>query len=660
MAPSPRYATVTDLSAMESPSRAESQRIASLLLPSERNNCKRPCNPRSRTRVARACNECRRRRGRCDGVTPRCKPCSRSDRPCEWEPRQRKRGLLTGYVRALEDLIGLLLQSCKHGEELALGWLRGESVVALVQDGDSVSTSAADLLGDHWRQSETFAYLESILETPTRDFETHPPVAGIPANFESRSVVARRVSLSCHHLPDPSQVSTITETSPYHDNDQIIDCPSWMEPPVTDVIVRHQSLPSNWAYLIDLYFSNTHSYFPILDKKVILQSATVLASEQSVGNVNVLCPGDRASLLAVLALASYQEALRTSSRGDAGSRLATSTSSSLKEEAFAIATNSQPSFRLGHPQALVILALLEMTSGALDIAWKLVKQASRGLAIGHLNGNLQQPSLDTDHKLLIRGAFVLETLIAFSIGGRPSLHSRDLLCTGGMQANQAGEERLPDPTMTEDPSSEIRRATDISSAFTYLVGLFCILNGLLHAPNHLQDRDRKAFQDLRTWFTTLPPDYQSTTIAARSQTSSSRRPELLNLSICSTTVYLMLHVRTMASEQAHYGPPMQFPAIYSELPALLGRVQELGLVSLYPMIDTSIFLLGEGSLLLGEVDGERQEVLQTVVDSLNGLSASWKALRSAQHPQDAVGPRAVDRKERTDSGTDDFVKDSLD
>ncbi|ENH66320.1 Quinic acid utilization activator [Fusarium oxysporum f. sp. cubense race 1] len=59
-------------------------------------------------RVSRACDYCRARKHRCDGSHPTCSRCSAIHYPCSYGPDSKKRGLTTGYVRALELLWALV------------------------------------------------------------------------------------------------------------------------------------------------------------------------------------------------------------------------------------------------------------------------------------------------------------------------------------------------------------------------------------------------------------------------------------------------------------------------------------------------------------------------------------------------------------------------
>jgi hypothetical protein len=76
--------------------------------------------PRKRTKVSRACDECRRKKVKCDASDdPRegvvCSNCKRSGQPCSFKREPQKRGPSKGYV-VME--IPLLLQSLTNHIQL--------------------------------------------------------------------------------------------------------------------------------------------------------------------------------------------------------------------------------------------------------------------------------------------------------------------------------------------------------------------------------------------------------------------------------------------------------------------------------------------------------------------------------------------------------------
>ncbi|ROT43333.1 hypothetical protein SODALDRAFT_355540 [Sodiomyces alkalinus F11] len=68
-----------------------------------------PTPPRKRSKVSRACDECRRKKVRCDAQSDRgdapCSNCKRSSQPCSFSRIPQKRGPSKGYIKELADRI---------------------------------------------------------------------------------------------------------------------------------------------------------------------------------------------------------------------------------------------------------------------------------------------------------------------------------------------------------------------------------------------------------------------------------------------------------------------------------------------------------------------------------------------------------------------------
>nr|UBX54553.1 fungal Zn(2)-Cys(6) binuclear cluster domain [Aspergillus sp.] len=63
---------------------------------------------RQRQRTGRACEECRRRKLRCDGQQPRCGVCVESGVTCEVNSQRQPRGPKKGYLKALRNRVAML------------------------------------------------------------------------------------------------------------------------------------------------------------------------------------------------------------------------------------------------------------------------------------------------------------------------------------------------------------------------------------------------------------------------------------------------------------------------------------------------------------------------------------------------------------------------
>ena len=61
---------------------------------------------RGRQRPGGACEECRRRKLRCDGQRPQCRVCQESGVTCEVTTQRATRGPKKGYMKALKSRVG--------------------------------------------------------------------------------------------------------------------------------------------------------------------------------------------------------------------------------------------------------------------------------------------------------------------------------------------------------------------------------------------------------------------------------------------------------------------------------------------------------------------------------------------------------------------------
>jgi hypothetical protein len=110
-----------------------------------------------RQRVSRACDQCRAAREKCDGIQPECFPCVSQTRPCTYQTSPKKRGVQTGYIRALELLLAALFEKLPGSEDV-LGTLLTTGPAFMAG-----SDRGADRLQKRWRKSRTHREIDRIL-----------------------------------------------------------------------------------------------------------------------------------------------------------------------------------------------------------------------------------------------------------------------------------------------------------------------------------------------------------------------------------------------------------------------------------------------------------------------------------------------------------------
>src|SRR5690606_4981241 len=98
-----------------------------------------------RRRVSRACDACRSAKDKCDGAKPRCQRCVTLRRQCTYLSPGKRRGIRTGYIRAIELALALLLESLPACEAVLLRALaeRGPDLAGALRDRDSSSSSSS-------------------------------------------------------------------------------------------------------------------------------------------------------------------------------------------------------------------------------------------------------------------------------------------------------------------------------------------------------------------------------------------------------------------------------------------------------------------------------------------------------------------------------------
>ncbi|RDW76554.1 putative C6 transcription factor QutA [Aspergillus mulundensis] len=279
----------------------------------------------------------------------------------------------------------------------------------------------------------------------------------------------------------------------------------------------YQLPPNPWP-LLDIYFSYTQCWFPILEKHDILRTAFRQADDDPYNTSSA--SGDNAALWAVLALASIQQTSISATRQLSDLPDDRPDPNQLYEKARNLIPTESGTYQLGHVQALLILSLIRLGQQDWAAGWMLVGQAVRIAQSLGLNGspnaatNMEEkPAGRSKHVFL--GCFVLETLVAAQTGQVPSLRKSDLTRVGLI--NEDGlEEWHPWEDQTglrpiESSRSFQRGPLHALSTFNRLLSLMCILNEFccwrqMHTSSlsHLEALERQ----LQLWVSALPRSYR--------------------------------------------------------------------------------------------------------------------------------------------------------
>lgn len=111
-----------------------------------------------RSRVSRACDQCRTAREKCDGQ-PICSTCSSSKRACTYTANPKKRGIQPGYIRTLELALTWLFNN-SDAEVLLNQKLAREGTSSVLLGRD---TKESNKLHRTWRRSKFCRDVDKLL-----------------------------------------------------------------------------------------------------------------------------------------------------------------------------------------------------------------------------------------------------------------------------------------------------------------------------------------------------------------------------------------------------------------------------------------------------------------------------------------------------------------
>ncbi|KAI0874309.1 fungal-specific transcription factor domain-containing protein [Hypoxylon argillaceum] len=469
--------------------------------------------PPKRQRVSRACDQCRAAREKCDGIQPLCFPCASQNRPCSWEEPKKKRGVQTGYIRTLEMALGWIFDKIPESENALHGLLTHEGGQGrLLLAGKD--TSASTRLHRRWRKSTVHAEIERVLSgdaASTRSANDSTPGEESGEDGTEKDMVA-----AARHKKSTSVLSESTDHPKAELSDRIQTRGQWHE----HLTTREASstnllkslpnlpsppqprppstlrLPSNHWRLLDIYFSYTHIWFPILEKHELLKTGY---SYPDVGlGIAHDTPGSagHAELWAALALASYQE---TASRAGRSLEEGPPDPTYMKpREIYHIARNLIPTedgfFESRHINALLLLTLINMACNDLKAAWMLTGMATRvalSLRLHENSGSAQHRQ--SSHTYM--GCFVIDTLLSARMGLLPHLRSDMAHISPPCLENDLDEWQPWMPCSDFGPSERDRRPSRMPSHSISSFGIlhrihFVLSHRLWYDPkNSLQSED---------------------------------------------------------------------------------------------------------------------------------------------------------------------------
>lgn len=114
----------------------------------------------SQSRIAQACDRCRSKKIRCDGIRPTCTQCSNVGFECKTSDKLSRRAFPRGYTESLEDRVRVLEAEVRDLKDL-------------LDEKDEKIEMLSKMHGNHRRLSmESALSVPSAMNSPTLDVRT--------------------------------------------------------------------------------------------------------------------------------------------------------------------------------------------------------------------------------------------------------------------------------------------------------------------------------------------------------------------------------------------------------------------------------------------------------------------------------------------------------
>ncbi|OHF04637.1 hypothetical protein CORC01_00108 [Colletotrichum orchidophilum] len=377
-----------------------------------------------RQRVSRAARE------KCDGVQPQCFSCVTLSRPCTYNVAPKKRGVQTGLIRTLELALVWLFDQVPGTEEKLAGLLtqEGGTGQSLLLDKDS---EAGNRLHKRWRRCRVHKDIDRLLSgkdgvSPRQD------TSGDDSDAEADGRNKRNGEAPLDG-PDASPQPNATDRKP--DAAPKEPAPRQRRGSRSR---RRFKLPRNFPQLLEVYYSYTHSWLPILNSKETLDGAAASYPPDGLD----IDPEDsnnsaaHAELWCALAVGAFQDA--ASARPPGGSEPPDRPSMITAAARSLIPVETD--MALGHVKALLVLSLVKLGQDNAGAASLLIGLAVRGamaltdgrsrnggqVSISGLSASSTQEAYSIALDRVLMACLMLDTIVSLRLGQTPHMRTNDM------------------------------------------------------------------------------------------------------------------------------------------------------------------------------------------------------------------------------------------
>ncbi|KAJ5243380.1 uncharacterized protein N7469_001707 [Penicillium citrinum] len=364
-------------------------------------------SPLKRRRIYRACDQCRRRKSKCDGEQPVCSICNQANRTCTYETGGGRRGLPSGYVRSLEIALGLIIRNSPNSESTLRDALRNSR-----SQGNFLTSKLAKQSVSTWRQSKPYKDVSKSLEPGSEDDTILDDAEWEPAeSMEHDDDTADHHDTKFSNANQPNKLETIQEEGPQY------------IAPQSSFIIDIKP-PDNTPGLVDFYFTYTHCWFPILERRSVLRTMHLGTSND---NINGHGDENLSSRMVLWSLIAYTSAMQ----GTTQPGMPNICSLQLAIEHRTL--TNWDSLDLRYIQALLILVLMHIALGNIHQAWTLIGKAARMLAV------LPLPARTARFNHTLNGCVILDNVLSALLDRTPCLSQEEQLSCHSIEEDDIEE-----------------------------------------------------------------------------------------------------------------------------------------------------------------------------------------------------------------------------
>ena len=459
-------------------------------------------HPSKRQRISRACDQCRRRKSKCDGEQPQCMICRQAGRRCTYQDNGRRRGLQTGYVKALETVLGIIFQQIPDSESAVQSLLRDPQ-----HQSSLLATESVGKYTTIWHNSKVAKGVIRLL-APGSQEDIHDPLG----DDDDNNVDDHQWESCDTRSPERTTQTPMNASNADTDSSKPPPPPPLHITPYNDIL--NLPFPGDVAELVDFYFVHIQCWFPVLDRRDILRT---MHSDH--------CAKDRGTgyALVLWAIIAYVHMTRESASVEACLE-PTHIETAIRVRLMLDFNNLE----LSHVQTLLIVVLLNIGRGDLNQAWVLVGQAMRIVV------TLPGPARKPRYAHVFQGCVFLDNIVSALLERTPCLSLEEQSENKPIAEDGLEEWETWTASGAHGPSQKTTQKGPLRalSMFNLVYELMQVLTQVLHSPSG-QENIQQIASKLRDWQSVL-------STRCPYPTCHSPNPPLLNLHLTSSFVTLCL------------------------------------------------------------------------------------------------------------------------